>query len=674
MKYIRAAWNSLRAVVAGGALALIPIQGFGGEQSDLGPAPLPPALRCLCSAENDAWHCQVNDAEGFCEQKPVAEAEPVAAETQVADEEQSVAAGEQMADDQQVSEESADQSSGIANLAERDAVEQESTAEQEAAVEQSPGQQLQQEMAPGDTQESVADDRTEAERDGYNGKFEYVRPEDAYGDQCDMTSNAQGGAQLAGAAQKLNGGEHWPVDVARWVAEVKKSLAPVPAGTKQKLIGGEHWPVDVARWVAEVKKSLAPVHALAAQKLNGGEHWPLDVARWVADVKKSLAPVHALATQKLNGGEHWPLDVARWVADVKKSLASVPVEDLGVRPAPLEGRSAAYDEANDDEVVYGDRDEKQASVAAQGLLNSQTRTADDMANDDEENDAGQQPSDRVQTADSQREHGYGYGYEYARPQEVYGHGYSEDRDEQSIVDESGKREPGKLVETAKPSGNPTDSDAEGYEHSWTHEKYGNSVDASGQATEQASEESGDESPEHRAERFGNAADRSAAGHGMDRPDATPDESGNDQGESQLQSGAAGSVMPDGASLEEDRNGETGLDEAVPAHAEAGPVQSSGNASLAGLPGNHRTEVNGQDGDEMVSEPGDVGRHGSDLTGVQHTISSGMVSATALLDRCKAAVRPLRSLPAGLDWRALLLYGEKAVTAMGDRPADASLER
>ena len=596
MKYIRAAWNSLWTVVAGGALALIPICGFGGEQSDLGPAPLPPALRCLCSAENDAWHCQVNDVEGFCEEKPVAEVETVVADTQLADEDQSaddqpIAAGEPMAEDQQATEEPADQSSGIADLAERETAERESTAEQEAAVEQSPGQQLQQEMAPGDTQESVADDRTDAERDGYNGKFEYVRPEDAYGDQCDMTSNAKDGTQPAGVAQKLNGGEHWPVNVARWVADVKKSLAPVP------------------------------------------------------------------------------------------------VEELGVRRAPTEVWSAAHDEANDDEVVDGDRDNQpnygapqkdgpsgQASVAAQRPLDSQAQMADEMANDDDESDAGQQSSDRAKTADSQSEHGYGYGYEYARPQEVYGHGYSEDRDEQSIVDESGKREPGELVETANPSGNPKDSDAAGYEHSWTHEKYGNSVDASGQATEQASEEIGDETPEHRAERFGNAADSSAAGHGMDRPDATPDESGNDEGKSQLQSGAAGSVMPDGASLEEDRNGETGLDEAVPARAEAGPVQSSGNASLAGLPGSHGTEVNGQDDGEMVSEPGDVSRHGSDATGLQHTISSGMVSATVLLDRWKAAVRPLRSLPAGLDWRALLLYGEKAVTAMGDRPAGASLER
>jgi len=413
----------------------------------------------------------------------------------------------------------------------------------------------------------------------------------------------------------------------------------------------------------------------------------VNVARWVADVKKSLAPVPAGTKQQLIGGEHWPVNVARWVADVKKSLAPVPVEELGVRRAPTEVWSAAHDEANDDEVVDGDRDNQpnygapqkdgpsgQASVAAQRPLDSQAQMADEMANDDDESDAGQQSSDRAKTADSQSEHGYGYGYEYARPQEVYGHGYSEDRDEQSIVDESGKREPGELVETANPSGNPKDSDAAGYEHSWTHEKYGNSVDASGQATEQASEEIGDETPEHRAERFGNAADSSAAGHGMDRPDATPDESGNDEGKSQLQSGAAGSVMPDGASLEEDRNGETGLDEAVPARAEAGPVQSSGNASLAGLPGSHGTEVNGQDDGEMVSEPGDVSRHGSDATGLQHTISSGMVSATVLLDRWKAAVRPLRSLPAGLDWRALLLYGEKAVTAMGDRPAGASLER
>ena len=410
----------------------------------------------------------------------------------------------------------------------------------------------------------------------------------------------------------------------------------------------------------------------------------MNVARWVADVKKSLAPVPAGTKQQLIGGEHWPVNVARWVADVKKSLAPVPVEELGVRRAPTDLRSAAHDEANDDEVVDGDRDNQpnygapqkdgpsgQASVAAQRPLDSQAQMADEMANDDDESDAGQQSSDRAKTADSQSEHGYGYGYEYARPQEVYGHGYSEDRDEQSIVDESGKREPGELVETANPSGNPKDSDAAGYEHSWTHEKYG---DASGQATEQAPEEIGDETPEHRAERFGNAADSSAAGHGMDRPDATPDESGNDEGKSQLQSGAAGSVMPDGASLEEDRNGETGLDEAVPARAEAGPVQSSGNASLAGLPGNHGTEVNGQDDGEMVSEPGDVSRHGSDATGLQHTISSGMVSATVLLDRWKAAVRPLRSLPAGLDWRALLFYGEKAVTAMGDRPAGASLER
>ena len=182
----------------------------------------------------------------------------------------------------------------------------------------------------------------------------------------------------------------------------------------------------------------------------------------------------------------------------------------------------------------------------------------------------------------------------------------------------------------------------------------------------------------------------------------PMRAGTIKGSCNRRGGAAGNVMPDGASLDGDRNGETGLDEAVPAPAEAAPGQSSGGALSAGLPGNHSMEVMEQDDDEaVVSEPGEDSRPNSDLTGQRQTISSGMVSATtALLDRLilcagrnetirnmmervrvitdrsqfTAAVRSWVLMPAGLDWRLLVLYGQKALTAMGERPADDSVER
>ena len=127
MKYARAAWSSLWAVVTGGAIAMAPIDGLGGERSDLGPAPLPPALRCLCSTDDDAWQCQINatDAEQSADDEPLAEDEPVV-------------------EDHQVAEETA-----------------------------------------------------ESEQDGYHGTFEYARSENAYGDQYDVTSEANDGEMAA---------------------------------------------------------------------------------------------------------------------------------------------------------------------------------------------------------------------------------------------------------------------------------------------------------------------------------------------------------------------------------------------------------------------------------------------------------------------------------------------
>ena len=66
-----------------------------------------------------------------------------------------------------------------------------------------------------------------------------------------------------------------------------------------------------------------------------------------------------------------------------------------------------------------------------------------------------------------------------------------------------------------------------------------------------------------------------------------------QRESQLRSGAAHQRHAGRGSLKEGHNGETGLGQAVPERAEAGPAQSNGNALLAGLPENHGREMAGQ---------------------------------------------------------------------------------
>jgi hypothetical protein len=523
-----------------------------------------------------------------------------------------------VADDQQETEQQADES---AQFAQSSMAQPESAADEQAALEQTADSQLQETMAESDARDadqSVAENHGAAELDSYRGHFEYARPEDAYGDECDMPSHAQTAEQAASDEETS--------DSAMAVADDHAATDDAQASDEE---------------TSDSEMAVADDHA-ATDDAQASDEEASDSAMAVADDHASMNEEEAN-----DGGVNDGNRIAAGETDEKSNS--------GFRP----------EESPSDELSSGD----------QGLSDAPTQMAGDAAAAKEPSDAGEQAADRAEAADEQGEHGYGYGYEYARPQEVYGDRYSEDRDEKSFFDESGKREPGSVAETAESRDVPTDSNADGYEHSWTHEKYGNSVDASGQATEQAAEEIGDETSEHGADRFGSGAENSAASHGMDRLDATPNQSGNDQGKSQSPHAAAGNVRPNGASLEEDCNEEANGDEAMPDRAVAGPARSSGSTSIAGLPGIHDTEVAGaEDEEDVVSETGDDSRQHSDLTDVPHAISSGMASVTALLDRCKAAVRPLQSLPAGLDWRSLLLYGEKAVTAMGDRPENSSLQR
>jgi hypothetical protein len=256
----------------------------------------------------------------------------------------------------------------------------------------------------------------------------------------------------------------------------------------------------------------------------------------------------------------------------------------------------------------------------------------------------------------------------------------------SCGDESGKREPGELAETAQQSGTPTDSDADGYEHSWAHEKYGDAVDASGQATEQASAETGNENPDGTMpmDKFGYEADHAESGQWNDPSDATSDESGNNQPESQVRSESAGGVMPDGASLEEGRNGESGADDATPEDAASAEERSIGDEMFAGFPekSSIRTdqkllaETAGQNDRGVVSELGNDSWETGDLTAPRHTILSGMVSvASALRDCVTVTARAWISAVTSLDWRALLDRGERAVAAVSEPVTDdAVLDR
>jgi hypothetical protein len=250
----------------------------------------------------------------------------------------------------------------------------------------------------------------------------------------------------------------------------------------------------------------------------------------------------------------------------------------------------------------------------------------------------------------------------------------------SCANESEKREPGELAEAAEQSGTPTDSDADGYEHSWTHEKYGNAVDASGQATEQATEETGNEDSDGSMpmDKFGNEADHSESGQWKDSSHATPAESGNDQGESQMRSESTDAVMPNGANLNQGRNGGTDTDDAASEDTASEDERSIGNEMFAGLPGKPSirpdqailTETAGQNDDDMVSEPGDDRWEVGDRTAQEYTISSGMVSvASAMRDRLLATVRAWIAAATSLDWQALPDRGEQAAAALSDRMTD-----